>query len=77
MSIHEDVGLIPGLAQWVKGSGIARAAAHVEAAQNCHCCDCGIGPATAAPIPPLPGELPYATDRPKKKKKKKRSTSNY
>ena len=22
-SIHEDVGLIPGLAQWVEGSGIA------------------------------------------------------
>ena len=22
-SIHEDVGLIPGLSQWVKGSGVA------------------------------------------------------
>ena len=26
-SIHEDMGLIPGLAPWVKGSGIAVAVA--------------------------------------------------
>ena len=35
--IHEDVGLIPGLTQWVKGSGIA------DMAQIWCCCSCGIG----------------------------------
>ena len=58
---HEDAGLIPGLAQWVKGSSVALS--------------CGVGhrcssdpallclwhrPAAAAPIQPLPWELPYA-----------------
>ena len=61
-SIHEDAGLIPGLIQSVKGSGIAMR--------------CGVGfrhgldlallwlwsrLAAAAPIQPLAWELPYAT----------------
>ena len=38
-SIHEDVSSIPCLPQWVKGSSIATAAAHVaDAAQIWHCC---------------------------------------
>ena len=58
-SIHEDVGSIPDLTQWVKGSGIATS--------------CGVGHrhgsdpvlpwlwcrlAAAAPIQPLAWELP-------------------
>ena len=61
-SIHEDVGLVPGLAHWVKGSSIA--------------VSCGVsrrrgsdlvllwlwhGPAPAAPFQPLAWELLHAT----------------
>ena len=69
-SIHEDLSSIPGLAQWVNGSGIA--------------VSCGIGqrcssdpawlwlwPTTAAPIQPLAWELPYAVGAGLKKKIKK------
>ena len=65
LSIHDNVGLIPGLAQWVKGSRVAAS--------------CGVGcvcgsdlvwlwrrPAAAAPIQPLAWELCKFT--PKKQK---------
>ena len=61
ISIHEDVGSIPGLTQWVEGSNVA--------------VSCGVGrrcgsdlallwlwcrPAATAPIRPLAWEPPYA-----------------
>ena len=43
-SIHEDVGLIPGLAQGVKDLGSPQAVVYVtEAAWIPHCCGCDVG----------------------------------
>ena len=72
-SIPEDTGSIPGLAQWVKGSGVAMS--------------CGVGhrcgsdlvllwlwhrPTAVALIRPLAWEPPYAAGVAQKWKKKKR-----
>ena len=43
-SIHEDVGLIPHLIQWVKDLALMQAVAEVaEAGLIWHNCGCGVG----------------------------------
>ena len=67
-SIRNNVGSIPGLTQWVKGSGIA------ASCSAGHRCGSGLvllwlwhRPAVVAPIRPLAWELPYASGAAPKK----------
>ena len=65
-SIHEEVDSIPGLAQWIKGSGIGHRCSLDPAWLWLWC-----GPTAAAPIRPLAWELPYAAGEGLKRKNKK------
>ena len=43
-SLHEDMGLIPSLAQWVEDLALSQAAVSVKEAAQIWCdCGCGVG----------------------------------
>ena len=69
-SILSDVDLIPGLAQWIKGYGVA-VSCGVSSRHGSHLAQLWHRLAAAAPIRPLARELPCATDAALKRKKKK------
>ena len=72
-SMHEDSGLIPDLAQWVKTLALHWAVEQVaDAAQIPHCYSCGIGLWLQLQFNPRPGNFHMLWVQPQKGKKKKK-----
>ena len=71
-SIHEDVGSIPGLTHWAKGSSIALSRGVGHRGWNPLLLRLWYRPAAAAQIQPLVWEFPYAAYMPPPKKRKER-----
>ena len=71
-SVCEDVGSIPGLAQWVMDLVLPQAAAEVaDAVWIRHCCGCGVGHCCSSDSTLRPGSSICHKCGPKKKKRER------